>query len=110
MTDEQIEALQEWVMEMIEAAHPDYQGIAEEYARGAKARFVRLMQEAPAVSAQEDFGSPASVDRFRVLASSFTAAATSSKEAAVSVLRREGIVTAEGNLTKHYSSEAKECE
>jgi hypothetical protein len=56
------------------------------------------------VAAQEDLGSPASVDRFRVLASSFTTKASSSKKAAISVLKREGIVTAKGNLTKHYSA------
>ena len=56
------------------------------------------------VSAQKDLGSPASVDRFKVAASSFTAKALSSKKAAMSVLKREGIVTAKGNLTKHYSA------
>lgn len=56
------------------------------------------------VSTQKDLGSPASVDRFRVLASSFTTKASSSKKAAMSVLKREGIVTAKGNLTKHYSA------
>jgi hypothetical protein len=56
------------------------------------------------VATQEDLGSPASVDRFRVLASSFTTKASSSKKAAMSVLKREGIVTAKGNLTKHYSA------
>lgn len=56
------------------------------------------------VATQKDLGSPASVDRFRVLASSFTTKASSSKKAAMSVLKREGIVTAKGNLTKHYSA------
>ena len=53
---------------------------------------------------RKDLGSPASVDRFRSLASSFTAEATASKKAAIEVLRREGIVTAKGNLTKHYAA------
>jgi len=56
------------------------------------------------VTVQQDLGSPASVDRFRVLASSFTAKAAASKKAAMSVLQREGIVTAKGNLTKNYSA------
>ena len=56
------------------------------------------------VTVQQELGSPASVDRFRVLASSFTTKAAASKKAAISVLMREGIVTAKGNLTKHYSA------
>ena len=56
------------------------------------------------VAAQTDLGSPVSVDRFRALASSFTIKAGSSKQVALSVLKREGIVTAKGNLTKHYSA------
>lgn len=55
-------------------------------------------------SAQKDLGSPASVDRFRTLASSFTVKASSSKRKAMTLLKREGIVTAKGNLTKHYSA------
>jgi hypothetical protein len=52
---------------------------------------------------KNDLGSPASVTRFRALASTFTAKAASSKKAAMNVLKREGIVTAKGNLTKRYS-------
>jgi len=51
-----------------------------------------------------DLGSPASVERFRTVASSFTAKASASKKAAMTVLKREGIVTTKGNLTKHYSA------
>jgi len=56
------------------------------------------------VTNQKDLGSPAAVDRFRALASSFTVKASSSKNAAMTLLKREGIVTAKGNLTKHYSA------
>ncbi len=55
-------------------------------------------------SSQHDLGSPASLKRFRESASAFTLKASSSKQAAISVLKREGIVTANGNLTKHYSA------
>jgi hypothetical protein len=51
---------------------------------------------------RDNLGSPASVDRFRELASSFTDKATSSKESAISVLQNEGILTQEGNLSKEY--------
>jgi len=53
---------------------------------------------------RQDIGSPASVSRFRELASAFTKEATRSKEAAIKVLKSEGILTAKGNLTKHYSA------
>lgn len=53
---------------------------------------------------QSAFGSPMSVDRFRTLASAFTAKASSSKKAAMSVLKRDGIITAKGNFTRHYSA------
>ncbi len=65
---------------------------------------MRAQRTKMTVATQKDFGSPASVDRFRVLAWSFTTKASSSKKAAMSVLKREGIVTAKGNLTKHYSA------
>ena len=55
-------------------------------------------------TSQKDLGSPAAVDRFRVLASSFTVKVSSSKKAAMTILKREGIVTAKGNLTKHYAA------
>jgi hypothetical protein len=65
---------------------------------------MKIQRAKKTVAALNDIGSPASVDHFRVLASSFTAKASSSKKAAMSVLQREGIVTAKGNLTKHYSA------
>lgn len=69
--------------------------------------YLRIMKDRRTkkiVAIQTDLGSPASVDRFRVLAASFTSRASSSREAALSVLQREGIVTAKGNLTKNYSA------
>ena len=65
---------------------------------------MKIQRAKKVVETQKDIGSPASVDRFRVLASSFTARAAASKKAAMSVLQREGIVTAKGNLTKNYSA------
>ena len=65
---------------------------------------MKIQRATKVVETQKDIGSPASVDRFRVLASSFTARAAASKKAAMSVLQREGIVTAKGNLTKNYSA------
>jgi hypothetical protein len=59
------------------------------------------MKKTPLV--RQELGSPASVERFRELASAFTKKATASKKAAMKVLKREGIVTARGKLTKHYS-------
>jgi hypothetical protein len=52
---------------------------------------------------RQELGSPASVERFRILARTFTAKAASSKAKALSVLKNEGIVTGKGNLTKRYS-------
>ncbi len=52
---------------------------------------------------QQVIGSRDSVSRFKELASSFTKKAASSKKEAMAVLKREGIVTAKGNLTKRYS-------
>lgn len=51
----------------------------------------------------EDITAPAAVRRFREVASSFTAKASSSKKAALNALKREGILTAKGHLTKHYA-------
>jgi hypothetical protein len=65
---------------------------------------MKIQRAKKTVATQNDLGSPAAVDRFRVLASSFTTKASSSKKAAMSVLKREGIVTVKGNLTKHYSA------
>lgn len=65
---------------------------------------MKTQQPRKTLAVQKDLGSPASVGRFRVLASSFTNQASSSKKAAMAVLKREGIVTAKGNLTKKYSS------
>ncbi len=63
---------------------------------------MKIQRSKKTVATQKDLSSPASVDRFRVLASSFTTKAASSKKAAMSVLKREGIITAKGNLTKNY--------
>ncbi len=48
--------------------------------------------------------SNASVDRFIALASSFTGDATVSKRIAIQPPNREGILTAKGKLSKHYST------
>lgn len=42
--------------------------------------------------------------QFEKSAASFTAKATSSKKSALEVLRREGILTARGNLAKRYET------
>jgi len=65
---------------------------------------MKTQRSKKSITIQKDLDSPAAVDRFRVLASSFTVKASSSKKAAMAVLKREGIVTAKGNLTRHYSA------
>lgn len=47
--------------------------------------------------------SKSSLDDFRRAASTFTKEATSSKEQALKVLRKEGVLNAKGKLTKRYS-------
>ena len=46
---------------------------------------------------------PAAVARFKKLARDFDARLRASPEAAQLVLRREGVLTAKGNLTRRYS-------
>ena len=53
---------------------------------------------------KDTLGSPGSVERFRELATAFTKKATKSKAAAIKVLKKEGILTAKGNLSKRYSA------
>ncbi|CAN7539086.1 hypothetical protein [Pararhizobium sp. LjRoot238] len=56
------------------------------------------------LSGSADFGTPASLARFRKNADEFTKKHTSSREAALAVLKRAGITTASGKLSKRFSS------
>ncbi|MDQ0391033.1 hypothetical protein [Labrys monachus] len=51
-----------------------------------------------------EFGTPAYVERFRLMAKEFTAK-YSTKEAALELMQREGILDAKGKLSKNYSAE-----
>lgn len=52
----------------------------------------------------DNISSPRAVNHFKKLAATFTISATKSREAAIKTLKREGMLTAKGNLTQRYSS------
>jgi hypothetical protein len=52
----------------------------------------------------EDIGSPRALNHFKKLAASFTLSATKSREVAIKTLKREGMLTAKGNLTQRYTT------
>lgn len=57
----------------------------------------------PQRKAVATLNTPAAVARFKKLARDFDARLRASPESAQLVLRREGVLTAKGNLTRRYS-------
>lgn len=54
-------------------------------------------------AASIDLHSAVAMKQFKAAAETFTSKATASKKAALDALRKEGIVTATGRLSKRYS-------